>query len=129
MVSLAIKPMLQGRPQRLNNFFGHRDSPILDHAGELAFIARLNVGDIASIFGFAGLAQGRECVERNGAQSVGRPSLARKALHPNSVGDQEVVEGAVHGLKDGPAIPAESGRGIIEPLIGPSVVAVQPWSP
>ena len=109
MVSLVIEPMRQGRPQRLNNFIGHRNSPICDHAGELAFIERLNVGDNASIFGFAALAQGRECVERNGVQSVGRPSFARKAQLPNSVGDQEVGESAVHGLKKAPRSPRKIG--------------------
>ena len=62
MVSLVIEPMRQGRPQRLNNFIGRRDSPVFDHAGELAFIERLNVGDNASIFRFAR--------EKNGVQAA-----------------------------------------------------------
>ena len=74
--------------------------------------------------------QGRKIVEQDGVEPVGCRALAREAAHPDPVRRQQVVERAVHAFEEGTAIGAvlfigQGGRGGVEVVVGPSVVAGQ----
>ena len=66
-------------------------------------------------------------VVNDGIQLVGMLALAGEALHPDAVGDEQMIERAVHALEEGADIAAivdlgKRERRLVQARVGPAIV-------
>src|SRR5215475_4966927 len=128
MMGLVIEPVVEGGHQRLNELVRRRDAAIADDAFQGSFVETCDPGHDALVLRLARGAEAGKILVQDGIEALRRLALAGETLHPDAIGRQQMVERAVHGLEERAPVGAilgvgESGRSLVEPLVGPGVVA------
>src|SRR5262249_32149719 len=128
MMGLVIEPVVEGGHERLNELVRRRDPAIADDAFQGSFVEAGDPGHDSPVLRLARGAEARKILVQDGIEALRRLALAGEALHPDAIGRQQMVERAVHGFEERAPVGAvlgvaELGRGLVEPLVGPGVVA------
>jgi hypothetical protein len=127
MVGLVIEPVRERRNEAGDHRLGRRHAAIADGPLERLIAERIDDGNDALILRLPSRAQRREILEQDRIEPVLRLALAGDALKPDAVGDQQMIERAMHRAEEGAAVGAivrviERGRGLVEAPVSPLIV-------
>ena len=128
MVGLVVEEMIERRRQRLLDGLRVDHGAIADDAVE---VVAAQAGDVAAdenVLAAAGGAQGAEIFIQDGIEAFRGFAGAGEAPHPDTVADQQVVQGSVQRFEEGAAVGAvigvaERARRVIKSLVAPGIVA------
>ena len=127
VVGLVIEPVRQRRRQCLLEFLRRGDAAVFDGAFDAPVVQPFHEAHDPPVLGLARGAQFAEGLEQDRVQPVRCVALAGKALHPDPVGDDEVVQRPVQRSEEGAARAAigfvrQRPRRLVNPLIGPAII-------
>ena len=117
-----LKKCISAGCERLLDVARIGDRAVAEAPGEVGIGEALDIAGDAASSASRGRAQLREIVEQDGVEPVRALARAGEAAHPDAVGDEEVVQRAVHRLEEraaiGPVVGVrERRRGIVEPAV------------
>lgn len=127
MMRLVVEPVIERQIESLGHIIRSGNAAVADCAGQPRIVEAFDVGYDAIVFRFARRTKILQGFVQDGVEPLRGLPFAREATHPDPIGRQQVIEGAMHRLEEGAAIGAivgigELGRRIIEPSVGPGVV-------
>jgi hypothetical protein len=128
VMGLVVEPVRQRRCQFLLELLRRGDAAIFDRPRDPRLVQPLDIADNAAVFRHPRGMQFVERLEQDGIEPVRRFALPGEPLHPDPVGCQQMIERAVHRFEESATVgtvlfDAELARRIIQPAVGPFVVA------
>jgi hypothetical protein len=130
VVGLVIEPVRQRRGHRLLELLRRCDLAVFDRSGDADIVEPVDEIDDPLVLRLACGTQLVECLEQDRIQPVRRVAFAGKPLHPDPVGRQQMVQGAVDRFEEGAAVGAillgaEPRRRLVKPVVGPRIVMTE----
>ena len=127
VMRLMIEEMVERGAKRLLDVARVGERAVAQREREVGLGAGIDPRADPRILGTARRAQRREIVVQDGVEPRGMLAAAGEAAHPDAVGEQQVIERAVHRLEERAAVGAIVGVGkprgrVVEALIGPRIV-------
>jgi len=126
MVSLVVEQVGENLTPFLRERLARRGR-VLQHAFEGGVIERPDVAREAIVLVGARERKRATILMENGVEAVRVIAFAGEALEPNAVGEQQMIERAVHALEEGADVAAvilfaQRKRRLVKPRVGPATV-------